>query len=305
VVELGAAPAGAPVTARLAEVLRDPGLEIRMRLRGGDWTDEAGRPAPEPVAGDRRRAITRRLLDKGTEVALLHDPAAIPDRAAAASAVAVAAAAVDNARRDRDVRARIEDLRRLRRGLLEAADEERRQLELELRSGPLRKAEELDQRLREIPGEQVAALRRELALARAELAEIGRGLHPGALLERGLPGALSDAAARSPINITVDARLDGTALTPPVERTVYYVAIEALANISKHARASQARLELSAEAGRLLLRIADDGIGGADVTRPGLTGLRDRVRTLDGELRVHSPRGEGTIIEARLPIRQA
>ena len=49
VVELGATPPGAPVTGRLAEVLHDPGLELRLRLPGGGWTDEAGRPAPEPA----------------------------------------------------------------------------------------------------------------------------------------------------------------------------------------------------------------------------------------------------------------
>ena len=71
-------------------------------------------------------------------MALVHDPVAIADPAAAESAVAVAATAVDNARRETEVRERIEQLRRLRRGLLEAADEERRALEEELRLGPLR-----------------------------------------------------------------------------------------------------------------------------------------------------------------------
>jgi hypothetical protein len=294
VVELGAAPAGAPVTARLAEVLGDPGLELRMRARGGPWTDETGRPTPEPAASGGRRALTRRLLDGDTEVALLHDPAAIPDRAAAESAVAVAATAVDNARRDREVRTRIDELRRLRRGLLEAADEERHQLELELRSGPLRNADELDQRLRDIPGEQPAALRSEPALAHQELVDIAHGLHPGTLLEHGLTGALSDAAARSPVDVTIDARLDDAALPAPVELTAYYVATEALANIAKHARAHRARLELSARAGELLLRIIDDGVGGADPAGGGLSGLRDRVLAVDGELRVHSPHGAGT-----------
>ena len=140
---LGAAPAGAPITAGLAGALRDPGLELRMRLPGAAWTDEAGRAAPEPQAGDRGRAITRSVLGDGTEVALLHDPAAIADRAAAESAVAVTATAVDNARHERQVHARIEHLRRLRRGLLEAADEERRALEDELRLGPLREADRL------------------------------------------------------------------------------------------------------------------------------------------------------------------
>jgi hypothetical protein len=211
VIELGATPAGAPVTGRLAEVLGDPGLELRLRDPGGSWTDEAGRPAPEHTLTRAHRAVTRQQLADGTEVALLHDPVAILDPIAAASAVAVAATAVDNARRDRAVQARIEELRRLRRGLLDAADEERRQLELELRSGPLRHTRELEERLRDVPGEHAATLRRELVLVRRELIELAHGLHPGALLEHGLIGALTQAAARSPLEVTVDARLDGRA----------------------------------------------------------------------------------------------
>jgi hypothetical protein len=304
VVELGAAPAGAPVTARLAEALREPGLELRMRDPGGHWTDEGGRPVPAPAEGNERRAVTRRVLESGTEVALLHDPAAIPDRAAAEAAVVVAATAVENARRDRQVHMRIEELHRLRRGLLDASDEERRQLELELRSGPLRTADELDRRLGDGPGEQVEALRRELALARDELAELARGLHPGALLEHGLTGALADAATRSVVDVAIDARVGGVVIPAPVERTAYYVAIEALANIAKHAQARHSRLELSSGADVLILRIVDAGVGGADPDGGGLSGLRDRVRAVDGELRVLSPHGAGTVIEAHLPINQ-
>jgi signal transduction histidine kinase len=84
--------------------------------------------------------------------------------------------------------------------------------------------------------------------------------------------------------------------------TAYYVASEALANIAKHAHATRARLEVSISGDELLLRVTDDGIGGADRAGTGLSGLRDRIHALDGQLHVHSPRGAGTIIEAHLPI---
>ena len=48
--------------------------------------------------------------------------------------------------------------------------------------------------------------------------------------------------------------------------------------------------------------VSDDGIGGASGGGHGLTGLLDRVRAVDGELRVVSPRGDGTTIEAVLPL---
>jgi signal transduction histidine kinase len=66
-----------------------------------------------------------------------------------------------------------------------------------------------------------------------------------------------------------------------------------------------ARLELTASSGELLLRVVDDGIGGADAGGAGLRGLRDRLGALDGRLAVHSPHHAGTIIEARVPIHEA
>jgi Histidine kinase-, DNA gyrase B-, and HSP90-like ATPase len=293
--ELGHGPPGAPVTAGLAAVLQDPSLELRLRLPGGSWTDEAGRTAPEPAAHD-GRVVTRRSLADGTEVALVHDPATIADPAAAESAVAVAATAVDNARREGEVRERIEQLRRLRRGLLEAADEERRALEEELRVGPLREADAIAALL---PDGELA---RELAVIRAELVEISRGLYPATLAHDGLIAALRSAAARSPIPVTVQSRLDDTTLPRPIALAAYYVATEALANVAKHAGAASARLELGTAAGELLLRVSDDGTGGADPAGGGLSGLRDRVAAVDGELRIHSPAGGGTVVEARLPL---
>jgi signal transduction histidine kinase len=53
----------------------------------------------------------------------------------------------------------------------------------------------------------------------------------------------------------------------------------------------------------VLAEIADDGIGGADRSRgTGLTGLADRVEALGGRLSLRSPRGEGTVLSAELPL---
>jgi hypothetical protein len=301
VVELGAGPGGAPVTAGLAEVLRDPGLELRLRAPGGPWTDEVGRPAPAPEERDGRRAVTHRVLADGTEVALLHDTAAIADRAAAESAVAVAATVVENARRELEVRQRIEHLRSLRRGLLDAADEERRLLEDELRLGPLRDAGRLDELLIGVPGERAETLRRELAVARAELVEIARGLYPGTLARDGLAASLMAVARRAPLPVAFDGGVDAP-VPAPIALTTYYVTSEALANVAKHAAARSARVELGVSGAWLIVRVSDDGAGGADPNGRGLRGLRDRVAAVDGLLRVVSPPGGGTIVEARLPV---
>ena len=54
--------------------------------------------------------------------------------------------------------------------------------------------------------------------------------------------------------------------------------------------------------GSLVLRITDDGIGGATASdRSGLSGITDRVAALGGSVSVSSPRGEGTAVVAELP----
>jgi signal transduction histidine kinase len=53
--------------------------------------------------------------------------------------------------------------------------------------------------------------------------------------------------------------------------------------------------------GWLTVQIQDDGIGGADAAGSGLSGLRDRVRALDGELHLLSPEGGPTVLMVELP----
>ena len=78
--------------------------------------------------------------------------------------------------------------------------------------------------------------------------------------------------------------------------------VDALANIAKHSHARHARIELSGNSRQLSVRVTDDGVGGANPAGDGLSGLRDRVQALDGELRISSPPGAGTVVEASLPL---
>jgi len=79
------------------------------------------------------------------------------------------------------------------------------------------------------------------------------------------------------------------------------VACEALANVVKHARASQATVEIRMPDGALEVKISDDGTGGATACGRGMSNMRDRARALDGELTVDSPPGQGTTITVRIP----
>jgi signal transduction histidine kinase len=81
-----------------------------------------------------------------------------------------------------------------------------------------------------------------------------------------------------------------------------FVASEALTNVTKHARATHARLALFADGNRLVLRVSDDGAGGAQPAGAGLSGLRERVEAAHGDLDVQSAPGTGTVVEARFPL---
>ena len=88
----------------------------------------------------------------------------------------------------------------------------------------------------------------------------------------------------------------------PQEAAAYFVCSEGLANVAKYAEASGARIAIDAADQRLVVRVADDGRGGADPSRgSGLRGLADRVAALGGALSVDSPPGGGTRLTAELP----
>jgi signal transduction histidine kinase len=72
-----------------------------------------------------------------------------------------------------------------------------------------------------------------------------------------------------------------------------------VANAVKHAEASRIGLRVSRHDGTVLVRVSDDGRGGARL-RPE-SGLADRVAALGGSLAVDSPTGRGTVVEAELP----
>jgi signal transduction histidine kinase len=141
----------------------------------------------------------------------------------------------------------------------------------------------------------------ELSLAIDELRELAHGIHPAALHDHGLAGALRAIARRSALPIRLlelpDARLDPTA-----EATAYYVVSEAIANSRKYASASSVSVRATMSHGVLHVDLSDDGIGGAHATPgSGLQGLHDRVEAIGGTLEIESPSGMGTTIRATIP----
>ena len=141
----------------------------------------------------------------------------------------------------------------------------------------------------------------ELQRAIAELRNLARGIHPAVLTDRGLDAALSALAARSTVPVRLDVKLNGR---PPasVEATAYFIVAEALTNAARYANATAVNVSVCQQGDKLHIEVADNGVGGAE-ERPGggLAGLADRASSVEGSLRISSPKGGPTVLAADLP----
>ena len=99
-----------------------------------------------------------------------------------------------------------------------------------------------------------------------------------------------------------DAGFAGNALPAGVEVALAMTVREAATNIQRHARARRAEASFGMEGGDAVLRIVDDGRGGAIVPGNGLAGMRERLEGLHGSLRIDAGPGRGTRVEARVPL---
>ncbi len=108
-------------------------------------------------------------------------------------------------------------------------------------------------------------------------------------------------ARRASVPVEVRGSI-GERLSDAVELAAYFFISEALTNIGKHARASQATLELTHCDRLLVIAVLDDGIGGAEYRKgSGLAGLADRLSALDGTVTLNSPAKHGTRLVASIP----
>ena len=133
-----------------------------------------------------------------------------------------------------------------------------------------------------------------------ELRQLSRGIAPPVLIDRGLAAAITEAATRSSVPVTVSTELPD--LPDHVSQAAYFVVSEALANLNKHSGATAAGVDARIVDGALLVRISDNGIGGASTAKGhGLAGLVERLNGVDGRLIITSPTGGPTTLEARIP----
>lgn len=129
-------------------------------------------------------------------------------------------------------------------------------------------------------------------------------------LARGLLDIVTEFRLRTAINVDWDVDGCGTiTLSPDMRQHVYQIVREALSNISKHASATRAKVELRYEdcddelAHRVFVRISDNGKGLAQPrvqTGRGLSNMRERAALLDAEIRIDSTPDKGTTVTLML-----
>lgn len=215
-------------------------------------------------------------------------------------------------RRPKDeLAARVAHLEASRSAAVTSAEAERRRIERDLHDGAQQRLVAMAvnlgaarEKLTEDPaaGQQLVAEAHEDAKAALkELRDLVRGFHPVILEDRGLDAALSAVVARMPVPVSLEVDV-AERPSAAVESAAYFVVVEVLANVARHAQASEAHVTIVRAGDRLVVEVRDDGVGGADPARgTGLAGLRDRLDALDGRLDIISPPGGPTTVLVEVP----
>jgi signal transduction histidine kinase len=129
-------------------------------------------------------------------------------------------------------------------------------------------------------------------------------LRPPALDELGLTSALREQATAYGPAFSVEAHEELPPLPAAVEVAAYRIAVEAMTNTARHARARVCRVRIAPSDRELEVEITDDGVGLPDGCRAGvgLSSMRERAAEIGGTCEIESMPGGGTRVLARLPL---
>jgi len=295
------------VEALLRDLIADPALELLFFLPESElYVDARGAPARDDHDGDRRRVPIER---GGQALGLVLHTHGIDEERLLPQLVEAGGLAIEIVRLRVGLRRQLAEVEASRARIVTAADAERRRIERDLHDGAQQRLVTIGLALRhaqhELGGapERVRATLdgavREVAVAIDELRELAQGLPP-AQLDQGLAPAFRELARRTPVPVAVDASAER--FDRDIEAAAYFIGCEALTNAVKHARPTAIALSAASRNGNLVVRVSDDGVGGASAERgSGLRGLSDRVAALGGTLHIDSPAGSGTTLTAELP----
>jgi signal transduction histidine kinase len=293
----------------LARSLEEPAVELYYARDGESsdelrWLDSSGHDHPAPAAGA-TSCLAEAEAESRLRVAVVCDRGFrdYPGFLEAVSACAISG--LERQRLDIALAASMEDVAASRKRLASTADSARRKIERDLHDGAqqhlvalrvkLGLAGEALERNSEDATEMVAGLGPEVDEIIEEVRSLAHGIYPPLLASGGLGEALRAASRHSSLPVTISA--DGVGrLVSEIESAVYFCCLEALQNAGKHATgASCIEIKMRRD-GDLLFEISDDGCGFASHTGEGagITGMRDRLAAVGGELRIDSDSGTGT-----------
>jgi signal transduction histidine kinase len=306
VVDLGDASRSGTVRDRLARAVGDPGLVLGYAAPDdpGRFVDEDGLPVSLPVSGDRSVVSPIVVADRNVGV-IIHDPAVLDDTRLVSLVAAAARVALANSRLQASIRTRVVEVDASRARLVQVGDVQRRMIEADIRSGAAKRLDTASGIVdladaRRGGDAELDTIRDALTLARGQLLDFARGVHPVLLTQAGLGPAIDDLARRSAVPVSVE--IDVRRVDPIIESTLYFIAAEALANAEKHAGATRVWIVVQADRRTIDLRVDDDGVGGAALRDDGgLRGLTDRVEALGGRLTIGNGR-PGTRLAATVPL---
>jgi signal transduction histidine kinase len=175
----------------------------------------------------------------------------------------------------------------------------------------------LDNAVRDLSPEiqaRMSGVKTLLGLVEERIRDLSHELRPAMLDHLGLVPAAEFLAAnfaqRTGLNITVTSTLKGK-LPPKLALTYYRVIQEALTNVRRHAHASRVRIRIGKRGNLIHCVISDNGVGFDPIVAEktgqpglGLVGIRERLNTLGGKLRIQSAEGRGTKVEITTPLQQ-
>jgi signal transduction histidine kinase len=213
--------------------------------------------------------------------------------------------------RSAELTQRVQRLTETRAEALDAQAAELRRIERDLHDGTQARLAAVGLSIG-MAAEEIAASKPDVALrwlaearessdrALADLRDLVRGIHPPLLAEQGLTEAVRGLAMGLPIPVDVDIDLPGR-LAAAVESAAYFAVAETLTNVAKHSRAKAAWIMMRHSEDRLMMMVADDGVGAADPGKgTGLAGVSRRLAAFDGMVDVASPPGGPTVVTMEL-----
>jgi signal transduction histidine kinase len=217
-----------------------------------------------------------------------------------------------------------EQLRQLSRQLLSAQEEERKKISRELHDVIAQTLTSINVRLTALRKEATLNTKGiERSIERTQklvehsvniVHRFARELRPTVLDDLGLIPALHSYMKNFRAETGIRVSLSASAAVEEVngdKRTVLYrVAQEALANVARHARATQAEVKFELLDGAIAMRIWDNGKGfdqgrrahANRVSRLGLLGMKERLEMVGGNFNIASGRGKGTTVLAQIPL---